>query len=167
MHFGNNRIIFHHFPIAWPPRSFDFNPCDFWLRSYLINITFGVPIANLAELKTGIAQHIHNVTIIDTLRSYEEHAFSRFKLAVENGGQHIEHFISKSRDSQKPLSFLLFCGFWPQDNWKPVSLLLFLWFMASKQLKTDVAIQWGNSLSWWMGFPQTHHWRMTWKSFFQ
>ncbi|GBN19082.1 hypothetical protein AVEN_23803-1 [Araneus ventricosus] len=28
-HFGNDRVISRSFPIAWPPRSPDLNPCDF------------------------------------------------------------------------------------------------------------------------------------------
>ncbi|GBM70914.1 hypothetical protein AVEN_97453-1 [Araneus ventricosus] len=31
LNFGNDRIISRHFPTAWPPRSPDLNPCDFWL----------------------------------------------------------------------------------------------------------------------------------------
>ncbi|GFV37059.1 uncharacterized protein TNCV_2382061 [Trichonephila clavipes] len=30
-HFTNDRVISRAFPIAWPPRSSDLNPCDFWL----------------------------------------------------------------------------------------------------------------------------------------
>ena len=30
-HFGNDRIISHHIPNAWPLRSPDLNTCDFWL----------------------------------------------------------------------------------------------------------------------------------------
>ncbi|GBM10536.1 hypothetical protein AVEN_109329-1 [Araneus ventricosus] len=31
LHFGNDRVISHHFSTAWPPRLADLNPCDFWL----------------------------------------------------------------------------------------------------------------------------------------
>ncbi|GBO08047.1 hypothetical protein AVEN_143924-1 [Araneus ventricosus] len=31
LHFGNGRIICRHLPTAWPQRSPDLNPCDFWL----------------------------------------------------------------------------------------------------------------------------------------
>ncbi|GFT82384.1 uncharacterized protein TNCV_2388811 [Trichonephila clavipes] len=30
-HFTNDRVISRAFPTAWPPRSPDLNPCDFWL----------------------------------------------------------------------------------------------------------------------------------------
>ncbi|GBM56427.1 hypothetical protein AVEN_56112-1 [Araneus ventricosus] len=100
LHFGNDRIISRHFPTAWPPRSPDFNPCDFWLWGYLKDIVHGGPIASLAELKNRITQHIHNITT-ETLLSVLEHAVLRLQLIREKGGQHIEHFLSKS----KPTSF--------------------------------------------------------------
>ncbi|GBL90474.1 hypothetical protein AVEN_179404-1 [Araneus ventricosus] len=90
LHFGNDRIISCHFPTAWPPQSPDLNPCYFWLWSYLKDVVHGSPIANLAELKTT-----------ETLRSVVDHAVLRFQLIEENGRQHIEHFLSKS----KPTSF--------------------------------------------------------------
>ncbi|GBM02965.1 hypothetical protein AVEN_222293-1 [Araneus ventricosus] len=100
LHFENDRIISRHFPTAWPPRSPKLNPCDFWLWGYLNGVVYGDPIANLAELKNRITQHIHDITT-ETLRSVVERAILRFQLIGEYGGQHIEHFLSKS----KPTSF--------------------------------------------------------------
>ncbi|GBM66069.1 hypothetical protein AVEN_207164-1 [Araneus ventricosus] len=54
LHFGYDRIITHHFPTAWPPRSLDMNPCDFWLWSHLNDVVYGSPIANLAEVRNRI-----------------------------------------------------------------------------------------------------------------
>ncbi|GBM08385.1 hypothetical protein AVEN_108380-1 [Araneus ventricosus] len=96
LHFGNDRIISHHFPTAWSPRSPDLNPCDFWLWGYLKDVVYGGPNANLTELKNRITQHIHNIAT-ETLRSVVEHAVLRFQLIGENGGQHSEHFLSKSK----------------------------------------------------------------------
>ncbi|GBN71924.1 hypothetical protein AVEN_250459-1 [Araneus ventricosus] len=64
LHFGNDRIISRHFPTAWPPRSPDLNPCNFWLWGYLKDVLCGVPNANLTELKNSITQHIHNITTV-------------------------------------------------------------------------------------------------------
>ncbi|GFS55237.1 transposable element tc3 transposase [Trichonephila clavipes] len=33
--FGDNHVVSRHFPDAWPPRSTDLNPCDFWLWEFL------------------------------------------------------------------------------------------------------------------------------------
>ncbi|GBN41243.1 hypothetical protein AVEN_52362-1 [Araneus ventricosus] len=96
LHFGNDRIISRHFPTDWPPRSPDLNPCNFWLWGYLKDVVYGGLIANLAELKNRIKQHIHNITT-ETFRSVVEHDVLRFQLIGENGGQHIEHFLSKSK----------------------------------------------------------------------
>ncbi|GBM90321.1 hypothetical protein AVEN_116311-1 [Araneus ventricosus] len=100
LHFVNDRIISRHFTTAWPPRSPDMNPCDFWLLGYLKDVVYGNPTANLAELKNRITQHIPNITI-EALRSVVDYAVLRFQLIGKNGGQHIEHFLSK----WKPTSF--------------------------------------------------------------
>ncbi|GBL98202.1 hypothetical protein AVEN_268286-1 [Araneus ventricosus] len=81
---------------AWPPRSPDLNPWDFWLWGYLKDVMYG----KLAELKNSITQHTHNITT-ETLRSVVEHVVLCFQLIGENGGQHIDNFLSKS----KPTSF--------------------------------------------------------------
>ncbi|GBM68323.1 hypothetical protein AVEN_247076-1 [Araneus ventricosus] len=91
LHFGNDGIIGRHFPTAWPLRSSELNPYDFWLCGNLKDAVYKGPIANLAELKNCIMQHIYNITN-ETLRSVVEHAVLRFQLIGENGGQHIEHF---------------------------------------------------------------------------
>ncbi|GBM47175.1 hypothetical protein AVEN_162747-1 [Araneus ventricosus] len=103
------------FPNSLAPRSLHLNRCDFWLFGYLEVVVYGVPIANLAELKNRITQHIHNITT-ETLRSVVEHAVLRFQLIGGNGGQHIEHYFSKS----KPTSF---------SRWFH-QFLLFLRFLA-------------------------------------
>ncbi|GBN84399.1 hypothetical protein AVEN_180563-1 [Araneus ventricosus] len=98
LHFGNDRIISRHFPTALPQLSPDLTPCDFWLSGYLRDVVYGGLIGNLADLKNSIKQHIHNFTI-ETLRSVVEHAVLRFQLIGKNGGQHSEHFISKSKST--------------------------------------------------------------------
>ncbi|GBM75461.1 hypothetical protein AVEN_98280-1 [Araneus ventricosus] len=100
LHFRNNRITSRHFLTTWTPRSPDLNPCDYWLWGYLKVVLYGGPIANLAELKNRITQHIHNITT-ETLQSVVEHAVFGFQFIAENGGQHIEYFLSKL----KPTSF--------------------------------------------------------------
>ncbi|GBN32887.1 hypothetical protein AVEN_178973-1 [Araneus ventricosus] len=40
LHFGNDRIISRHFQAAWPPRSLDLIPCDFWLWGYLKDVVY-------------------------------------------------------------------------------------------------------------------------------
>ncbi|GBN30054.1 hypothetical protein AVEN_235941-1 [Araneus ventricosus] len=85
---------------TWPPQSPDMNPCYFWLWDYLNDVEYGGQIANFAELKNRITEHIRNITT-ETLPSSVEHAVLSFQLIGENGGQYLEHFLSKS----KPTSF--------------------------------------------------------------
>ena len=33
--FGDDRVLGRHFRYAWPQRSPDLSPCDYWLRGYL------------------------------------------------------------------------------------------------------------------------------------
>ncbi|GBM63286.1 hypothetical protein AVEN_224141-1 [Araneus ventricosus] len=123
LHFGNDGIFSRHLPTAWPPRSPDLNPCNFWLWGYLKDVVYGGPIAILAELKNHITQHIHNITT-ETLRSAVEHTVLNFQLIGESGGQHIEHFFSKSKPTtvfglrtiENLFHFCFFYGFWPRDN---------------------------------------------------
>ncbi|GIY41481.1 uncharacterized protein CEXT_74751 [Caerostris extrusa] len=68
------------------------------LKGYPKNVVFSDQTANLAELKARITQHIKIVTP-EILRSVEEHAACRLQLVTENGGQHIEHVMRKSRDN--------------------------------------------------------------------
>ncbi|GIX73207.1 uncharacterized protein CDAR_415361 [Caerostris darwini] len=95
-HFGNDRIIILHLQTTRPAKSPDPNHCDSWLWGNLKNVLFSSQIANLAELKTRITLHINNVTL-ETLRPVVEHAVCRFELVAENGGQHIEYVLFKSR----------------------------------------------------------------------
>ncbi|GFV22253.1 uncharacterized protein TNCV_2020391 [Trichonephila clavipes] len=72
-HAENARVISHHFPTAFPPKSPDLNLCDFWLRGYLKDAVFSVPTAHLAELRSLTLLNILNVTP-ETLPSLVEHA---------------------------------------------------------------------------------------------
>ncbi|GBN37205.1 hypothetical protein AVEN_110884-1 [Araneus ventricosus] len=57
-HFVDDRVISRIFPIAWPPRSLDLNPCDFWLWRFLKDCAYGGNIRTLPELKASIPRHV-------------------------------------------------------------------------------------------------------------
>ena len=103
-----------------PPRSPDFNPCEFWLWGYLKDVVFSTLIVHLAKLKPRIAKHILNV-IPETLRAVVEHAVSRFQLLLENGGQRTEHVLHHLEKFKKQFDGCFLCG-----------------FLASGQLKIDM-----------------------------
>ncbi|GBM25541.1 hypothetical protein AVEN_272540-1 [Araneus ventricosus] len=92
MHFGNYRIISRHFRRNWLPRSCYLILCDFWLWDFRKHVVFGGAIANLAELKTYCATHSQHQRRYTPI----EHDISRFELVADNGGHHIEHFLSLS-----------------------------------------------------------------------
>ena len=60
-HFGNERIISRQFPTAWPPRSPNLNPCDFWLLGYLKSMVHRDLITSLSDLKENIERYVHNI----------------------------------------------------------------------------------------------------------
>lgn len=101
-HFGNASIISRHLPTVWPSRLSNLNPCDFCLWGYMKDIVFSAPIANLAEWKARIAQHILNVTP-EILRSVVENTVSRFQLVAKNGGQLWTCFTPVSRNLKNDL----------------------------------------------------------------
>ena len=114
-HFRSNRLISRYCPAACLPESPELNPCDFWLWGYPKNVVYSGPIANLAELKTRITQHISNVTP-ETLRFVVEHVY-RFQLVADNGGKHIEPVFRKSSDNLTGIFIVAFyAAFWPKDN---------------------------------------------------
>lgn len=91
-HFSDDRIISRHFPTAWPPRSPDLNPCDFWLWGYLKAMVYRDPITSLSDLKESIERHVRNIPQF-MLLSTVEHAILRFQTVADNGGHHIEHVL--------------------------------------------------------------------------
>ena len=97
-HFRNNWVISGHCPTSCPSRSPDLNPCDFRLWDYHKNVAYSGPIANLAELKTRITQHISNVTP-ETLRFVVEHDIYLFQIVAENVGKHSEPVCRNSSDN--------------------------------------------------------------------
>lgn len=52
---------------------------------------YRILIANLAEFKAQIMQHIHNIAP-EILQSVKEHAVYHFQLEMDNVGQHMEAY---------------------------------------------------------------------------
>lgn len=57
-----NRWIGRGGPIAWPPRSPDLTPCDFFFWGYVKNIVYSEKIRNLAHLRERIRYAVSTVT---------------------------------------------------------------------------------------------------------
>ncbi|GFV32619.1 uncharacterized protein TNCV_441111 [Trichonephila clavipes] len=61
--FTNDRVISRAFPTAWPPRSPDLNPCDFWLWGYLKKLVYRGRLITLADLKDSITLHVRSISV--------------------------------------------------------------------------------------------------------
>ena len=66
--FSDERVITRTFPIAWPGRSPDFNPCDFWPWGYLKDCVYQGHVTNLADLKSSIVCHVSLIPAVCCLR---------------------------------------------------------------------------------------------------
>jgi len=81
-------------PIAWPPRSPDLNPLDFFLWSYAKFLVYSSAVDNVETLRNRI------VTTFQTIRAtpgiWERVRGSmrrRAEAYIVTGGGHIEHFL--------------------------------------------------------------------------
>lgn len=88
--FGENRIISRSFQNAWPPRSPDLNPCDFWLWGYLKDRVYQRNTNTCWRLKMSIAREIANIPP-EMLRASVEQSLVRFQAVLDANGNHIEH----------------------------------------------------------------------------
>ncbi|GFT37031.1 uncharacterized protein TNCV_175491 [Trichonephila clavipes] len=77
------------FPTAWPPRSPDLNPSDFWLWGYLKNLAYRRRLITLADLKDSITLHVRSI-FVNQLRSAVEQTLHRLQILHVEEGNHIE-----------------------------------------------------------------------------
>ncbi|GBO27039.1 hypothetical protein AVEN_18024-1 [Araneus ventricosus] len=90
-HFTDARVISCYFPAAWPSRSPDITPYDFWLWGFLKDNIYPKRPAPLPDLKDSIRRHVLD-TPADSLRSAVENMVLRLEHIVEHEGGHIEQF---------------------------------------------------------------------------
>ncbi|GBM27834.1 hypothetical protein AVEN_119290-1 [Araneus ventricosus] len=60
-HFTDARVISHHFPTAWSPRSPDIALCDFWLWGFLKDNIYRKRPASLPDLMDSIWRHVLDI----------------------------------------------------------------------------------------------------------
>lgn len=92
--FFDERIISRNNEIAWPTRSCDLTPCDFFLWPYLKNNIFRTPILNLNDMQQRIEQkcmEINNnpVMLQNIIRNFER----RILKCIDLEGQHFQHLL--------------------------------------------------------------------------
>lgn len=81
-------------PIAWPPRSPDLNPIDFFVWGYFKEIVYAKEIRSLAELQAKLrdAQETIKNNRMAFIR-LRQNFFRRCRLCIEHGGRHFENFL--------------------------------------------------------------------------
>lgn len=81
-------------PVAWPPRSPDLNPLDYFLWGYLKTLVYSVPIENEAQLQERIISQcevIRNTPgIFERVRSSMR---NRFAGCIDMNGGHFQHLF--------------------------------------------------------------------------
>ncbi|KAJ4450783.1 hypothetical protein ANN_02213 [Periplaneta americana] len=81
-------------PIAWPPRSPDLNPLDFYLWGHLKSLVYSSPVPDLESLRNRIvecSEDIRNTPgVWDRVRRSMRH---RCEVCIQARGGHIEHLL--------------------------------------------------------------------------
>ncbi|KAJ4428923.1 hypothetical protein ANN_25919 [Periplaneta americana] len=81
-------------PIAWPPRSPDLNPLDFYLWGHLKSLVYSSPVPDLESLRNRIvacSEDKRNTPgVWDRVRRSMRH---RCEVCIQVGGGHFEHLL--------------------------------------------------------------------------
>lgn len=75
-------------PIAWPARSPDLSPLDYWLWSYLKEHVYGKQLRNVAELRNAIEQEIGAISPI-MIHNATLNVVKRAQLLIELQGRQL------------------------------------------------------------------------------
>lgn len=78
--------------VAWPARSPDLTPMDFFLWGYIKNIVYSVECASEQEMKDRIEAAFRTVTR-DMLRNVRDSVSRRTALCIQQQGRHFEPFL--------------------------------------------------------------------------
>ena len=74
--FGDNRVLSRHFHLAWPPRSPDLSPCDYWLWGYPKSQVYRERPTSLGMMKDNIRRQSLTITSGHALQCCSQHYFS-------------------------------------------------------------------------------------------
>lgn len=90
-----NRWIGRNGPVAWPPRSPDLTPCDFFLWGYMKSLVFKTPVNTREEMIVRIEQAAATIRgkPISLLRAVTEQWMKRAQCCITENGANFEHLI--------------------------------------------------------------------------
>jgi len=81
-------------PVAWPPRSPDLTPLDYYLRGHMKTLVYETNVDSRAALRHRIfaaAEHIRNHP--DNMKSATQSLLMRAENWIATGGGHFEHLL--------------------------------------------------------------------------
>ena len=81
-------------PVAWPPRSPDLTPLDYYLWGHMKTLVYETKVHSRAELRHHIfaaAEHIHNHP--DNIASATQSLLMRAENCIATGGGHFEQLL--------------------------------------------------------------------------
>lgn len=79
-------------PVAWPPRSPDLNPLDFFLWGFLKERAYANPLNTQAELEQRIVDAVGDITP-NLLQRVKGNLIRRAEACINNGGRNFEHLL--------------------------------------------------------------------------
>lgn len=79
--------------LAWPPRSPELNPLDFYLWGVLQHEVNKIPAENVQEIQNKVAVEIGRITA-QTLEKVHENLKKRLQKCIEQNGELFEHLLN-------------------------------------------------------------------------
>lgn len=79
-------------PVAWPARSPDLNPLDFFLWSFLKSFIYQDPVESLEELEEKLHCAVGNITP-EMLQLTQQSLIHRANACIQMAGLHFEHIL--------------------------------------------------------------------------
>lgn len=90
----HNRWIGRAGPVAWPPRSPDLTPLDFFLWGYCKALVYSVPVINVEELRERINNAFETIrNTAGIFQRVNHNIYRRYEACVEMDGGHFEHLL--------------------------------------------------------------------------
>lgn len=89
-----NRWIGRGGPIAWPPRSPDLNPCDFYLWGHCNALVYARPVNDVEDLRQRIINAFQTIrNTFGILPRVNGSLHRRLEACIQANGGHFEHFL--------------------------------------------------------------------------
>jgi len=79
-------------PVAWPARSPDLNPLDYFLWGHLKNFIYRNPVETLEDLEEQLHCAIATITP-EMIQRVQENLIRRTNMCIQMEGLHFEHML--------------------------------------------------------------------------